>query len=181
MGASTLTALPHYHKAKYGKFGAGSSYLKVDRIYAGDLGYVAAGAPAANGVSDKWQGVQMIPIASNDEIHFPWAAPHDLDYRYPIYVRWGLYATAASKEATMTTTYDYVSSGDTAADGATALAETIPGKTPGDDKVDWTYWGETTPATSDFDVLFLKAVATVTTADNVKVWALEIAYTSRTV
>jgi len=182
MADSSVTTLDCYHKAIFGKFGVGSHKLKVDTIYAGDLGYVTAGAPAAGGDTNIWQGVQMIAIASNDEIHFAWATPHDFDYHFPFYVRWGLYATDASKAATCTTTYDMVDAGDAGADGATALATTIAAKTPGEDVVDWTVWGKGAAGTSDYDYLFLKMVATsCTTADNVKVWCLEIAYTPRTI
>jgi hypothetical protein len=177
MGASTTVTLPNYHKAKWGRAGVGSAFLKVARIDAACLGPVTA-AEAASGVSNVWEGVLTVPIASNDEIHYAWATPYDLDYRFPLYVRWGVIATADNKAATCLTTYDYLDAGDTAADGATALAETIPAKTPGINKVNMTYWGKTTPSTSDFDYLFLKMVATsCTTADNVKVWCLEIAYT----
>ena len=181
MAASTKVTLDHYHKAKYGNLGAGSPYLKVDTIYAADLGHVTAGAPAANGVSTKWAGVMMVTCATNDEIHFAWAIPHDFNYKFPIYVRWGVYTIADSKSITCTTTFDAVSAGDTAADGATAFTDTIPLITPGDDIVNFTYWGKIPAQTSDFDYLFLKNIATVTTADNGKVWCLEIAYTSLTV
>lgn len=187
MADSTLRVLNQYHKPRFHphlhKPVAGT---KVETLYANQLGPLTA-AVAAHGGSNKWVAALVIPLANSDEIHMNWAVPHDCDTKYPIFIRWGLISSANSKALTIATTISTVDTGSThagsgdAGDGGTALAETIAaittGSNPGQDKPFYSVWGKKNGATTDYDILEIKLVASgETTADNVKVWCLQIAY-----
>jgi len=188
---SARTVVQQYHKQKYHPaYGKPVPQTKRELFYARQLGPLTA-AVAAHGTTDKWQAIEVIPLANSDEILFNWLTPYDFDYRHPILVRWGLISNAASKALTITTTYSTVDMGATfagsgaAGDGATALTQTIAAVTtssnPGADKPFLSQVGTIEGLTSDFDILELKLVASgQTTADAVRVWCLEIGYRPRT-
>jgi len=180
MGASITASLPNYHRYHYGDFGKGSTKYVVKTIYAGRLGYISA-AIGANGVSDKWQGVQVIPLDDADEIHFGFSTPHDMDCSAPVYVRFLLLGTNSDDTITLTVTFDQAAVGATAADGATSLTDTIPAKATAANVADQTYWGKVAGKSTDYAYLFIKAVASAAgNADGSKVWAMQIAYRPRT-
>jgi len=185
MAASTETNLASYHIPRFGSYGKPSRENIVETFYAYQLGPLTA-AVAAHGVTNVWQGMPVIPLANNDEIHFAWKTPNDLDVEYPIKVRWGLISNAATKALTITTTYDRVIEGTTvAADGATAFNDTIPaiatGDNPGANIPFNTKWGKINGTSTEFDILFIKGVASgATTADAVRVTWLQFAYTPLT-
>lgn len=159
---------------------------KIDTLYAYQLGVVTA-AHAAHGTTNKWQGLSVIPLANNDEVHAVWITPPDFDYKWPIRIRWGLIANAASKASALTTTVDFVDIGsdhfgsDTAGDGSTALNETIAtistSTNPGADVPFFSVWGKANAQTSDWDALFVKLVSSGnTTADAMRVWCMQVSY-----
>lgn len=187
MADSTLRVLKQYHKPRFHphlhKPAAGT---KVETFYAYQLGPLTA-AVAAHGGTNKWVAAPVIPLANSDEIHMNWVTAHDCDTKQPIYVRWGLISNAASKALTITTTINEVDTGsdhsgsDDAGDGGTALDETIAaittGSNPGADKPFFSVWGKKNGASTDFDILEVKLVASgETTADAVRVFCLQIAY-----
>jgi hypothetical protein len=191
MADSTTRVLSQYHKPRFHphlhKPAAGT---KVETLYAYQLGPLTA-AVAAHGGTNKWVAAPVIPLADSDEVHMNWVTPHDCDTRYPIYIRWGLIANAAAKGGTITTTVSTVDLGAThtgsgdAGDGGTALAQTIAaiatGDNPGADKPFFTVWGKKNGATTDYDILEIKLVASAqTTADALRVFCLQIAYWPRT-
>ena len=182
MGASTTSSLPNYHRGVYGsRFGKGSTKYKVKTYYGGMLGPVTA-AIAACGISDDWQGIQVVPLDDADEIHFGWATPHDMDCAAPVFVRFLFIGTNADDTITLTCSYDQVTDGSTAADGATTFDETIPAKSLAASKVGATYWGRINGKATDYDYLFIKAIAgSAGNADGMKCWAIQIAYTPRTI
>lgn len=168
---------------------------EVETLYAYQLGVISA-AQAANGVTNKWQGVFVIPLADNDEIHAVWYVPHQADLRYPLYVRWLLHVgDADSAASTITTTHDKVkmSTGltaathmvgnDAAGDGGTALNDTIAAITIEETETENTPfasdWGKINGVSTSnrFDALFIKMVSTANTAaDRLRVVGLQIAY-----
>jgi hypothetical protein len=176
-----------YHTSKWHPtLGKPVPQTKSQVFYAYQLGPLTA-AVAAHGATNKWQAIPVIPLADNDEIHFNWLTPYDFDFRHPVLIRWGLISSAASKALTLTTTYStvdmgasFTGSGD-AGDGGTALTQTIAavttGNNPGANKPFMSQVGTIEGKTSDYDILEIKGVASgATTADNVKVWCLEISY-----
>lgn len=186
------TTVHQYHKS--GRFHPElhkpAAAYKRELFYAEQLGPLTA-AVAAHGGTNKWVAAKVIPLANSDEIHFNWLTPYDFDFRQPVLVRWGLIASAASKALVITTTYSTVSMGtgfigsDDAGDGATVLNRTIAavttGSNPGADKPFMSQIGVIEQLITDYDILELKLVASgQTTADNVKVWCLEIGYWPRT-
>lgn len=187
MADSTTHVLNQYHRARFHPhLHKPAPEMKVETFYAYQLGPLTA-AVAAHGVTNKWQAIPVIPLADNDEVHFNWVTAHDCDTKYPIYVRWGLIASAASKASTITTTISTVDTGanhtgsGSAGDGGTALDETIAaittGSNPGANIPFFSVWGKKNGVTTDFDILEIKLVSTGnTTADNVKVFCLQIAY-----
>lgn len=191
MANSTLRVLDQYHaNVWHPHLGKPVPDYKVDTLLAYQLGPLTA-AIAAHGVTDVWQGIPVIPLADNDEIHAIWVTPYNFDSKFPFYARWGLLSNADSKALTIATTVDFVDTGathagsDVAADGATPLTETITAITttsnPGTSKPFFSVWGKINGQTTDFDILFLKLVAGgATTADAVRVFCLQIAYRVKT-
>jgi len=187
MADSTTRVLPEYHRARFHPhLHKPTASLKTVTLTAYQLGVLTA-ARGAHAVSDVWEGIDVIPLADNDEIHVIWPTPLDFDSKYPVYIRWGLLSNADSKAQALTTTVDFIDTGatqsgsDLAADGATALNETIAAITtatnPGTSKPFFSVWGKINGRTTDFDILFLKLVASgATTADAVRVFCLQIAY-----
>lgn len=188
MADSTLRVLNQYHNPRFHphlhKPAAGT---KVETLYAYQLGPVTA-AVAAHGVADKWQGIPVIPVADNDEIHAVWMSAHDFDYRYPLYVRWGLLPNNATSASTITTTVDFVDmngdvdakGSDAAGDGGTALTETITAIVAADTTANvpfFSVWGKAAAQSADWDALFVKMVSTGnSSADRLRIWCLQIAY-----
>lgn len=183
------TLVHQYHSVKYHPaYGKPVPQTKRELFYARQLGPLTA-AVAAHGTSNKWQAIEVIPLANSDEVHFNWVTPYDFDFRHPVLVRWGLISNAASKALTITTTYSTVDMGATlagsgdAGDGGTALTQTIAaittGSNPGADKPFMSQIGTIEGITTDYDILELKLVASgQTTADAVRVFCLEIGYRS---
>lgn len=191
MADSTLRVLPQYHnKIFHASLGKPAADYKVETLYAYQLGVVTA-AVAAHGVTDKWEGIPVIPLTDADEVHAIIVTPHDFDSKFPFYLRWGLISNAASKAQALATTVDFVDTGathsgsDTAGNGATALTETITtistSSNPGADKPFFSVWGKINGRSTDFDILFAKLVASgQTTADAVRVFCLQFAYRPKT-
>ena len=191
MANSTLRVLDQYHaNVFHPHLGKPTPDYKVETLLAYQLGPLTA-AVAAHGVNNVWEGIPVIPLTDNDEIHVIWPTPHDFDSKFPFYLRWGLISNAASKAQALATTVDFVDTGathtgsDTAGDGATALAETITtittGTNPGANKPFFSVWGKINGRSTDFDILFAKLVASgQTTADAVRVFCLQIAYRPKT-
>jgi hypothetical protein len=176
MADSTKTNLNNYHRNHYGRFGPGSSAWAVDTIYAGRLGYVSA-ALAVIGVTDKWQGVQSLPVDTGDEMHLAWPTPHTMHPSSPIRVRFGMFTANADDSVPITLTVDYLGNGDEAADGATSVLESIPTYTGVANRVGFTKWALVPGYKSTYDSLFMKAViGTVGNADGGKIWCVQIAY-----
>lgn len=187
MADSTLRVHPQYHSNRYHvHLHKPAADYAVETLYAYQLGPLTA-AVAAHGVSNVWEGVPVIPLTDVDEIHSIWVTPFNFDSKAPFYVRWGLLSNADSKALAIATTVDFVDTGatmtgsDTAGDGATALTETITAITttsnPGTSKPFFSVWGKINGRTTDFDILFLKLVASgQTTADAVRVFCLQLAY-----
>jgi len=180
MATSTTTSLPNYHRNKHGNFGKGSAKYKVKTIYAGEFGYVSA-TIAVNGVTNVWQGIQTLPLADSDEMHHSFSTPDDMNCLAPVYVRFLIISANADDTITLTCSADQVSAGDTAADGATVFTDTIPAVASAANKVAQSKWGKISGGTSDYDYLFIKAIASAAgNADGSKLWAMQIAYTPLT-
>ena len=160
---------------------------QVATLYAYQLGVLTA-ARAAQGVTNKWEGVDVIPLADSDEIHAIWYVPHNANTKYSIYLRWQLVVgNADSAASTLTTTVDKINmtrtaeGSDTAADGATALTTTIPAITIAETETEnfpfASDWGKIVGSATLFDALFVKLVSSSNTAaDRLRVVALQIAY-----
>lgn len=140
-----------------------------------------------HGTSVKWEHIKVAPLTDGDEIHVVLSTPHDMDTKFPFYVRWGLISNAAAKAVLLETTYDTVDTGathagsDDAGDGGTAFTETIATVTttanPGADKPFFTVWGKANGTATDFDILHVKAIVTdATTAAAVRAWSMQFAY-----
>lgn len=191
MADSTTRVLDQYHAHRFNaRGGFPMAKRKTETFYAYQLGPLTA-AVAAHGTTNKWEALPVIPLTDSDEVHFAWVTPDDFDYRYPIYLRWGLIANAASKAQALATTIDRLDTGatmagsDAAGDGATTLTETITtistATNPGADEPFFSVWGKINGHTSDFDILGVKLVASgQTTADAVRVFCLQISYTPLT-
>lgn len=186
MADSTLRVLNNYHKARFhNSLHKPAAEFKVETLYAYQLGALTA-ARAAHGTTNKWQGVDVIPLANSDEIHALWVAPHDLDFKFPIYQRWGLIPNNATSALTITTTVDFMDLGathagsDAAGDGATAFNETIAAITAAQTTADvpfFSVWGKHLAQSTDWDILFTKLVASGQSgADRLRVFCLQIAY-----
>lgn len=187
MADSTTRVLPPYHANRYHPhLHKPAPELRVETLYAYQLGPLTAGV-AAHGVTNVWEGIPVIPLTDADEIHAIWPTPFEFDSKSPFYVRWGLLSNADAKALTIATTVDFIDTGatqtgsDLAADGATALSETIAAITttsnPGTSKPFFSVWGKINGRTTDFDILFVKLVASgQTTADAVRAFCLQIAY-----
>lgn len=187
MADSTLRVQPQYHASRFHThLHKPAPDYKVQTLYAYQLGPLTA-TVAAHGVTDVWEGIPVIPLTDADEVHAIWVTPFDFDSKAPFYMRWGLISNAASKAQALATTVDFVDTGathtgsDTAADGATALTETITtistSTNPGANKPFFSVWGKVNGRTTDFDILFMKLVASgQTTADAVRVFCLQLAY-----
>lgn len=185
MADSTLRVLDQYHADRFHPhLHKPTPDYKVETFYAYQLGVVSA-AQAAHGVSNKWQGIFVIPLADNDEIHAIWVTPHDLDSKFPMYLRWGLIPNNDTSASTLTTTVDYADLGathagsDAAGDGATALNETIKAIVAADTTANipfFSVWGKMNGRTTDFDILFVKLVSTGNSgADRLRVFCLQLA------
>jgi len=187
MADSTTHVLPEYHRARFHPhLHKPTASYKVVEFLPEDFSLVSA-AIAAHGTSSKWEHLEVVPLADADEIHVEFSTPHDMDTKFPFYVRWKLIANAAAKGVTITTTYDTVDCGanhtgsDDAGEPATAFTETIAaiGTTdnPGADKPFFSVWGKVNGATTDFDSIHIKGAATdATTTDAVRVRSLQFAY-----
>lgn len=191
MADSTLRVQPPYHANRYHPhLHKPAPELRVETLYTFQLGVVGA-VRAAYGVTDVWEGIPVIPLEDTDEIHAIWVTPFEFDSKSPFYVRWGLLSNADSKALTIATTADFIDTGatqagsDLAANGATALTETITAITttsnPGTSKPFFSVWGKINGRTTDFDILFVKMlVSGQTTANAVHAFCLQIAYRTLT-
>lgn len=185
MADSTLTSLPNYHKNRK-RQGGHTAEWHVDTLYAYQIGVVSA-ARAANGVSNVWQGVDVIPLANADEVHILWIPPHHINWAAPLKVRFIFFSNNASGGSTMTLTYDKVTWGEAgdaavAADGATALTTTLAAITDAATTANYpiaSVWGEINGSTTNFDALFFKGVSSSNSgADRLRVVAFQVAYKS---
>lgn len=186
MADSTTRRLMQYHSSRYHRhLHKPAPDTKVETIYATQLGPVTA-AEAAHTTTDKWEGVRVIPLDANDEVHFAWATPADFSYKDFVYVRLLYIPNHASAGTVITVTYDKVSMGtngtgsDDAGNGATSFSETIETVTDAQTNIDQPLaspWGKIVGSTTDYDVLFLKIVAgTASGADRLHLWAVQIGY-----
>ena len=136
-------------------------------------------------VTNVWQGVPVIPLSDNDEIHFAYMIPHNANTKYPMYLRWILLPNNGTSASTIVTTIDKVSTtrtwegGTTVADGATVLDTVIPAIIAGETVVSQVFasdWGKINGSATLFDVLFLTMLSTSnSSADRLRVVALQIA------
>lgn len=159
---------------------------QVETLYAYQLGVLTA-ARAAHGVSNQWEGVDVIPLADSDELHVIYMIPHNTDLRKHVYLRWILIVGSADSAAsTLTTTIDKIdmlrvmTGSDTTADGATALTTTIPAITIAETETEnfpfASDWGRIAGTATLYDALFIKMVSSAnTSADRLRVIALQVA------
>jgi len=183
----TLRRVPHiWHTPKFhAKLLKPVAQLKRELFYARQLGPLTA-AVAAHGVTNVWQGVEVIPLADSDEIHFAWITPPDFDFKSPIMIRWLLLPDNNTSAGTLTVTYDTLDLGAThagstiAADGATTMTTTVAAVVAADTTASIPFFSQTASIeglTTDFDILFLKLVASsMSAADRLRVHSLEIYY-----
>jgi len=185
---ATARRVPHvYHrKGQYhSNLGKHVPKLRREIFYAYQLGPLTA-AVAAHAVTNVWEGVPVIPLANSDEIHFAWFLPPNIDTNFPILLRWGLLPDNNTSALTIATTFDRLSltsehkASGTAADGATALDDTLAAVVAGDTTASKPFWsqvGVIDGTTTAFEILFLKLVASGQSgADRLRVTCLEIYY-----
>lgn len=159
---------------------------QIETLYAYQLGVLTA-AHAAHAVSDKWEGVTVIPLADSDEVHVVYMIPHNAELLHPVYLRWILLPNHTTSAATIATTVDKVdmtrnmTGSDVAGDGATALDTTIPAIVAAETGADVPFasdWGiiKGVARGSEYDALFVKLVASgASSADRLRVVAMQVA------
>lgn len=187
MADSTTHVLNQYHRARFHPhLHKPVAEAKVIEVPVKAMSLVGA-TETAHGTSGKWEHIIVAPLKNGNEIHVVLSAPHDMDTKFPFYVRWGLIANEAAKGVTMETTYDTVDLGathegsDDAGEPTTALSETIPtlgtDDVPGVDKPFFTPWGKVNGTATDFDIVHIKALVTdATTDDAVRCWCMQFGY-----
>lgn len=179
MAASTLSKLLNYHNGRPGVRVFDNEW-EVTTLYAYQMGPLTA-AHAAHATTNKWEGVPVIPLDASDEVHIAWVLPNEMDCKEEILMR-AVWLPNNNSAGTVTTfTYDRVTfNSSVAADGVTALSETITSPADADTDADYpitSMWGKIPGHTTDFDALFVKLVAgTASGADRLHLFAVQFAW-----
>ena len=180
MAASTVSTISYDELGD--NFPVGSKYNDV-WIKANEFD-IGSGTPAisAHGESGKFEFIETIPFADNDEVEYVWRLPFDVDVRERVYFAFALISDGANKSTTLTITYDALAGGEVTAAGATALDGTIPAKAcTTADYLYYTYYGwiEGAKLTAG-DLLHITVKSTSnTTADNVELVGMHIVWHSK--